>query len=334
MPPQPQLSAWCFTLNNYNDDDEQKLKSFFSQECKFGTYGRETAPTTGTRHLQGYFELKRSLRLSKVRTLVQVACHLEGRRGTRDQAIVYCQKDGDFVEVGSRESHQGNRTDLDSIRSLAADGGMRAVSRVGTHQEIKVAESYLLWNEPCRDWKPQVLWYYGATGVGKSRKARWYAESIGYCPSSVYTKCDGAKWWPGYDRHEFVIIDDFRPSWWCLTEMLSLLDRYEKKVEYKGGYRQFVPRTIVVTSALPPQNCYEATGEAINQLLRRIDEVCFFPFEWTPPIPQHESTGDRQPAQVDVQQPNSNSPGRPEGLDLGILNTPSPLLTVNRFSPF
>lgn len=334
MPPQPQLSAWCFTLNNPQDDAESRLRNFFEVHCKYGIFGREIAPTTGTPHLQGYFELRRSLRLRTVATSMALAVHLEGRRGSRQQAIDYCKKDGNFVEVGNAVSQQGKRTDLDSIRSIAAEGGMREVSKIGTHQEIKVAEAYLLWNEPGRDWKPEVYWYYGATGVGKSRKARWYAEHRGYTSSDVYTKSDGAKWWPGYDRHPVVIIDDFRPSWWCLTEMLSLLDRYEKKVEFKGGYRQFLPRVIIVTSCLPPSECYEGTGEAIQQLLRRIDEISFFPFEWTPPIPEHESNGYIESTEMDVQQPDANSPGRSQGLDLGILNTPSPLLITRNYSPF
>ena len=52
--------------------------------------------------------------------------------------------------------------------------------------------------------------------------------------------------------------------------MLSLLDRYEKRVEIKGGWRQFKPKKIVITSIFPPESMYKGTGEDQRQLLRRI----------------------------------------------------------------
>ncbi len=47
---------YIFTLNNYTEEDVKILmeeKVFFS----YLLFGKEIAPTTGTPHLQGYFEL-------------------------------------------------------------------------------------------------------------------------------------------------------------------------------------------------------------------------------------------------------------------------------------
>ena len=55
--------------------------------------------------------------------------------------------------------------------------------------------------------------------------------------------------------------------------MLALLDRYEFLVEYKGGYRQFRAKTIVVTSINHPDSMYANTGECRNQLARRLTSV-------------------------------------------------------------
>lgn len=283
---------FVFTLNNYTESLENEIKEFIKEHCRFGIFGKEIAPTTGTHHLQGYIELSKPQRFTAIKKKLPPGTHLEQRKGTRDQAIQYCKKDGDIWSHGQEISQQGRRTDLDAIRSMALADGLRAVSSVASYQELKVAEQFLVWNEPPRVWKPTVLWFYGATGLGKSRRARWILEQeYGLNPSDIYTKCDGTKWWPGYDSHKGVIIDDFRPSWWSITEMLSLLDRYEKRIEFKGGYRQFRAEYIVVTSCLGPNQCYEGTGEAIQQLLRRIDEVTHFVFEWVPP---NEPKGDLQ----------------------------------------
>lgn len=253
----------CFTINNYTLDDFFTLGAV---DCQYLIVGAEVG-ASGTPHLQGYIEFKKATRFTTARKLLGGRAHIEIRKGPQEKAIDYCKKDGDWTERGERKI-QGDRVDLDRVRELAHEGGMRAVSAYSNLQQIHVAEKYLTYNEEKRDWKPTVTWIWGPTGTGKSRKAREMLADVDY-----YTKNDGAKWWPGYDAHEAVIIDDFRDSWFTLTEMLSLLDRYEKVVEFKGGYRQFLARQIIVTSAFPPRQCYKNTGEAIEQLIRRIDTV-------------------------------------------------------------
>lgn len=271
---------WVFTVNNWTADMLSYLSTIVTQDSStsristsgsitYVIYGKETAPTTGTPHLQGYVEVSAQLSMLQMKLLFGPlqGIHLESRKGSQRQAIDYCKKDNDWTEHGTAKN-QGARSDLCSTRLLALESGLRGVSRsVKNYQAIRLAEVFLTYNEEPRDWKPIVHWLWGPTGTGKSHKARLL------CSEDVYTKSDGNKWWPGYDRHEGVIIDDFRDSWWSLTEMLRLLDRYECKVEFKGGYRQFVPITIVVTSCAHPKDCYPNTGEAIAQLLRRIDHI-------------------------------------------------------------
>ena len=254
---------FCFTLNNYTQEEVNKIDNF---KYKYLVYGKEIGEQ-GTKHLQGYCELHNPMRLATLKNQFSTRAHYEKRRGTQDQAIDYCKKDNDFTENGTK-SEQGKRVDLDRCRKLASEEGMRRVTEECSFQQIKVAEKYLTYNEEPRDWKPYVYWLWGPTGTGKSQTARELA------PDDTYTKNDGTKWWDGYDKHECVIIDDFRDSWWTLTEMLSLLDRYEKRVEFKGGYRQFLPKLIIITSANKPTACYQNCGEAINQLTRRIDTTC------------------------------------------------------------
>lgn len=257
------LRCVCFTINNYTIDDFIRLAGL---DCRYLIVGAEVAET-GTRHLQGYVEFGKSIRFKKIKELLGDRAHIEQRRGTQDQAARYCRKDDDYYEIGEM-GKRGVRTDLDNVRTVALDGGMREVTAIANLQGIRVAEKFLELNEEVRDWKPEVIWLWGETGTGKSRKAREMFKDCDY-----YCKNDGTKWWSGYDAHECVIIDDFRDSWFTITEMLSLLDRYEKKVEYKGGYRQFLAKRIIITSAFPPADCYKGTGEAINQLLRRVDTV-------------------------------------------------------------
>lgn len=254
---------YCFTLNNYTKEEEGDIKKI---QFSYLIYGVEHGEVNSTPHLQGYIEFDIPTLFNTLKK-INSRIHWEPRRGTQFQAITYCKKEGTFYEFGTPK-RQGKRTDLDTVRSCAISDGLREVSAIYNLQQIRYAEKYLQYNEIARDDKPHVLWLYGSTGTGKSRKARELFKDTDF-----YVKNDGTKWYDGYDGHKNVIIDDFRSSWWSITEMLSLLDRYEKRVEFKGGSRQFLAQKIIVTSAFHPSDCYKCTGESIAQLLRRIDII-------------------------------------------------------------
>lgn len=256
------IRNFCFTINNPTEED---IKNTENLPCQYIIYGRETG-AEGTRHLQGYCELAKKTRFNTIRAYMPRA-HIEQRMGTQEQAITYCKKEDPEPYERGEPRQQGYRTDLDRTRSLALEEGMRGVTAKCTLQQINVATKFLTYHEEPRDWLTNVIWLYGKTGAGKSRRARKICDM-----ADCYVKNNGSKWWDGYDAHEYVIIDDFRDSWWSLTETLSLLDRYEKQIEIKGGWRQFKPRTIVITSLYRPDEMYQGVGEDIQQLLRRVSQ--------------------------------------------------------------
>jgi hypothetical protein len=73
-------------------------------------------------------------------------------------------------------------------------------------------------------------------------------------------------------------MDDFRGSQMKSSELLTLLDRYPKHAEVKGGYRWLGGKNIVITSNKHPNKSYQLLDEAIKQLIRRID----YRIEFTP----------------------------------------------------
>lgn len=263
-----------FTLANWTPEHKVALARYAGSTCEYLTYGEEVAPTTGMLHLQGYMELRKRTRMTTVKKEMGIdSIHLEPRRGTQTQAITYCHKDGHVTTYGAPKE-QGHRTDLDEVREAAVTGGMREVACTYNYMQMRTAEKYLTYCEPARDEKPCVIWLTGESGVGKSRTAREIC--VEYGEGDIYTKNDASKWWDGYDRHTSVVIDDFRDSWWPMTEMLRILDRYECRVECKGGSRQFIAKLIVVTSIKDPWMCYMGMkdgAEPREQLLRRIDRV-------------------------------------------------------------
>lgn len=109
--PTPRSTRWCFTINNWTPDHEVKLRAL---DIKYLVWGRETAPTTGTRHLQGFVIFNAPKRRGWLTENIGQA-HFEPTRGTSTQAADYCKKDGDFEERGGLPNRGGQRTDIDNI---------------------------------------------------------------------------------------------------------------------------------------------------------------------------------------------------------------------------
>lgn len=120
--------SWCFTVNNYTEDELNELRGLESGSgCTYLVCGIERGDS-GTPHIQGYIEFGSRLRLATVKRIRGFGrAHLEVRRGTASQASTYCKKEEDFFEYGTisldNGSNQGKRTDLDRCVELIRDGG-------------------------------------------------------------------------------------------------------------------------------------------------------------------------------------------------------------------
>jgi len=257
--------AYVFTLNNYNDENVACLDQL---DCVYMVYGKEIAPTTGTPHLQGYVYFKNARAVKSVRKLLAGA-HVEAAMGTAAQNKEYCSKGGEVTERGEIP-RPGARTDLQIVKDIIVAGGTVAdvIPVASSYQSIKSAEVLLKYLEPERKWKPEVKWYFGKTGTGKTRAAFDEMEN-------PYATMPGSKWFDGYDGHENVIIDDLRVGQYSFQYLLRRLDRYPMRVETKGGTRQFRARKIIITCPFHPETFIEH-NEDIAQLTRRLSVIKLF----------------------------------------------------------
>lgn len=91
-----QTRHWCFTINNWSEDDENRLKAIGATYLVFG-YERGSNETP---HLQGYICFPQVKRFREAKAKIGENAHLERMRGTPQQAADYCKKDGLFYEDG------------------------------------------------------------------------------------------------------------------------------------------------------------------------------------------------------------------------------------------
>lgn len=259
---------WCFTINNYSNDDWDALTHEPHLDELGITYivvGREVGDS-GTPHLQGYIEFKTANSLRGIIKKLGKHGHYEPRRGTQKQASDYCKKDGVFFEFGEPKQENGVRKDWKVINTNI-QLGMRVRDQIeqgaNTLQHIQHIEKISKYLEPKRNFMPRVYWFWGPSGTGKSHTA---SEMF---PDAYWT--NSFEWWDGYDGHSAVIIDDYRADFCKFHELLRLLDRYPYQVPIKGGFRQFVAKDIIITT---PKNHTETwssrSEENLYQLKRRI----------------------------------------------------------------
>lgn len=290
----PKYDLFCFTWNNYGDDALKYIHEKLERDCQWLAYGREIAPTTGTPHLQGIYWLQ----VPKTQQQMYRKFHT---RGGWTHFVTNQDKDPqywmDYITKEDKDPYasgtpptkeqwenymkfigERRRTDLEtSYEDIKKTKKMRDFMEVPRHmQSIRVAEKYLEYKEDPRRVDPQsfiVTWIFGPTESGKTRLVRFLEkEEEIFRPTS-------RKWWQGYDRHEVLLLDDFRKDWTTFHDLLSpLLDIYPFRVEVKGGSRQAHYMRVYITSPYHPEQVY-STREDVEQLIRRIHNIWFCGYE-------------------------------------------------------
>uniref|UniRef100_UPI00404749F3 hypothetical protein n=1 Tax=Polynucleobacter sp. TaxID=2029855 RepID=UPI00404749F3 len=189
---------FCFTFQNPTSETYSNLNTFIETHCKYGIYQLEYAPTTGTPHLQGYFQLKEKKRTSWLQKNLQKATYLIAR-GSPEENKRYCSKEGGENRYEHGEFVTcGERTDLRVVADRVAEGiPMREIAAeypdtyIRNYRGLQVFRELIL-PVVSRDTNPMVYWYYGSTGTGKSRRAHELSPK-------AYWKPPTTKWWDGYD---------------------------------------------------------------------------------------------------------------------------------------
>lgn len=287
------------TFNNYTEANYATLCNY--QRPSYIVIGAELGDFE-TPHLQFYMEFENALLGKAIQKDLGLKFWVQPAKGPPKKAAGYCKKGTDKPpknhgyeyffprtmeqpETWSRPyergciSQQGKRTDVSApTEALIGEGAtLKQIAMEFPDQYVKYHKGFhqlrSLTLQP-RNLKtmPEVIVRWGPTGTGKSESARLidWPELPHYVwdPASKH-------WFDGYDGEDKIIIEEFR-SHIPFREILTLLDRYECKREYKGGMVNIIASKFVITSPTHPSTWYNnlASNEgARDQLTRRITKV-------------------------------------------------------------
>lgn len=286
MPKNNKSRGWIIVINNPDENDSKIAEVLGGQKALQYACGQLEVGEGGTKHIQAYVEWKGPRTFQTMHKLLPRA-HLEPRGGTASEARDYSLKRGKWEgdttavagtswEIGSFKeagNGRGSRNDLEEVTKFLTDGGT-------------VSEAYVAYPALCarfsrfidrfatmcakgRDFKTKVIVYKGPTGCGKTSRAHEEYPTI-------WTKPPGP-WYDSYDGQKHVLLDDFdgKQSGITYREFLRLTDRYPMLCPIKGGFVNWKPEVLVITTNIEPRDWYPC--EDFSPLERRLDEVHRYP---------------------------------------------------------
>lgn len=272
MSNQSRSKSYCFTWNNWTDDSVSALHEFYESHCDYMVFGSEVAPTTGTKHLQGYMHLLTSKTMSTVHKQISIdGIALIVAKGSADANYIYCSKGGEFTEYGIRPS-SGSATcklnneaytacinfaksnQLDEIERLYPSVYLRYHATFHRIQQDSMIPPAAL-DSVCGEW------WYGEPGTGKSYKA----YKLG-----CYDK-EPNKWFGGYNGRDPIVIQDLDHdnAKWMAYHLKKWTDRYPFTAEVKGKQISIRPPLVIVTSNYTIRELFADRGEVLCKALER-----------------------------------------------------------------
>jgi hypothetical protein len=241
--------TWCFTWNNYTSQNLDFVEGVLKDTSvtRFGCYGLEVAPTTGTPHIQGYIRLVQPKSFNALVTWWGQGPHFEIAKGNEESQRKYCSKTRPedeapnevYKEFGTPK-RPGKRNDLLAVKDAIRNGAnMREIADeyfsewvkyrsafkdYATMINVRTAEPrYALDSFPSewrtivpRDDKSLIIW--GPAGCGKTEFV------VALMPKALFVSHvdDLLNFDPSV--HDGIIFDDIDFKHFPRTSQIHLVD--------------------------------------------------------------------------------------------------------------
>lgn len=254
-----QSRKFTVTIFPENGEWNPELLKVFEEHVTWAIFGRETCPTTGKKHFQGYIYLKKKRTLKGCQKILK--CTYLVANGTHKQNYDYCSKeDKEPIQFGQMPesddgSSEGSRMEKQrwiDAEQAAKEGRFDDIPRdMYIRNEHYFQKLYIKFGpKPPNLQKPCGIWIYGPPSTGKSHLARQLLPKY-------YDKMRN-KWWDGFDSevHDGVIIEEVSPDdtlFW--NHLKRWADIYPFTAEVKNSVTFIRPKQVIVCSNYSPEEC-------------------------------------------------------------------------------
>ncbi|QJX60372.1 replication protein [Niallia circulans] len=130
----------------------------------------------------------------------------------------------------------------------------------------------------------EVIWIYGASGVGKTRLAKDYASKY---DEDYFVTGSSKDPFQHYQGQKIIILDELRPSIFQYSDLLKMLDPFNDDVMGASRYfdKPLTANIFIITSPYKPRDFYmkiieenkkfDLHTDTFKQLARRINLVLY-----------------------------------------------------------
>jgi len=267
-----QSRNYCFT--DFEFLDYEAIYKEYKDIIRAIGIGVETCPTTKKQHIQGHIQFINKKRLNGVKNILgSKKIHLESCRGSVEQNIKYCSKDGKYQTFGIFIS-QGQRTDFEDIKKMIDEGAsLKDIKNKYYTQFVRYNQGFsrhiqIVQEENSKKFrKLEVELVCGPTNTGKTRKA------VEENPNAYKICGNDLKWFDGYNGHTELIIDEYANDV-KITKLLNLLDGYQLRLDIKGSFTYANWTKVIITTNLRPSEIHsQANPNHLDALKRRITKT-------------------------------------------------------------
>jgi hypothetical protein len=287
------IREWVFTYHNYTERDVLKVAK---TQCRYICFARETCPTTGTLHLQGYVAFIDSKTFSAARAALGVKCWIRPRAKGSSPAMArqyICgpwekimptgelkKKDANptFYERGD-QPQPGLRCDLRATKEAILSSKRKRDTLLDDNHTM-VWGKYPKWCRDILDIRQEDLARERfKSGIRPQVNVRWSlqpdtgktheAEQGGPIRAKWNS---GSTWFDGYDGHDEILFDEFIGVGQCSFENFKQwVDGFPVQLPVKGDYRWMLADKIWITSNVEPKDWWgkTLTEDQIKQLYKR-----------------------------------------------------------------
>jgi hypothetical protein len=268
---------FCFTDFKNIENGYTDIYNEYKDVIRGIAWGKETCPTTGKVHNQGFIQMFTQSRYSAIQKIFKSKCHFEVCHGNIQQNETYCSKENNYIKLGYF-CYKGYRTDFHNIKDDLENGASEYdIMNNYTGQYIRYSAGIqkmkaLIDKKKSRKFRNvDTTVLCGLAGAGKSS----YVYNT-YGHENVFTidsKMMNTDFWGSYSNEKILLIDDFS-GWIQYNYLLRVLDGHPFELNIKNSYAFANWEKVYITSNTLPKNWYRNVKFNLQRRINKCIVVC------------------------------------------------------------